>query len=111
MLHHTQPTLLIGITCLEPIGVSLWVLKQIWRCAAQMALQGWACIPTAESMAHRLPHPVTPSGSASAAGSRLILGQTAQGCRCHIQWLSEVEAYRLCQASLPGSLCLLDGAG
>ena len=76
MLYHIQPTLLIGITCLEPIGVFPWVLKYMWRCASQMALQRWVCIPTAESMAHRWPHPVTPSGSTAAAGSCLILGHT-----------------------------------
>lgn len=59
----------------------------MWRCAAQMALQGWACLPTAESVA--LTSPCRSSRLRLRCRSSLILGQTVpraasvtpRGCR------------------------------
>lgn len=84
----------------------------MWRCAAQMALQGWACLPTAESVAHRRPHPVAPPGFASAAGSSLILGQTVpraasvtpRGCQAACaSWMGLVNAQSGLQCSFTSS--------
>lgn len=84
----------------------------MWRCAVQMALQGWACLPTAESVAHRQPHPVTPSDSTSAAGSSLILGQTvpwaasvtSRGCQAACaSWMGLVNAQSCLQCSFTSS--------